>query len=432
MSPGLALFLVSPAAAITWVVDPDGGGDAVTLEEGIALLSDYDTLEVREGVYAEGELRVSAEHVTIRGEGWETTVIDGATYGLGVGLYLGSGRLEGISVRNFVDPGAVNYGGGDYPTVTTDALLEVVDCAFIDSGFGVATSYSGALSVQRSRFYGNTWGIIVYHAIGELWVQDSVFVGLNERPAIANDPLEEDDFGPFGELVVISNNLFIAGDVNISASEPYYAMSGPITYLLNNQFTGIYDGVNIGELVTGVVAGNVMGAELGTTLDIDSPDVRAFHNTSGDPDFYAWSDDGDWSNDDFRLRAGSPGVDQGVTGFDHLLTTLDLAGNTRPQDGDGDGTALPDAGPYERLPDAVDPERTDDTGTSADSGTTTTDSGADGGGGDGGSGDDGGAVIGVDEDDRRRCGCGSKGQGAMVGLLVWGLGVRRRRGSSMR
>ena len=47
----------------------------------------------------------------------------------------------------------------------------------------------------------------------------------------------------------------------------------------------------------------------------------------------------------FRLPAGSPCLDRGETS----ATTTDFSGAARPQDGDGDGVALPDPGAWERV-----------------------------------------------------------------------------------
>ncbi|MSP54042.1 MAG: hypothetical protein EXR69_00300 [Myxococcales bacterium] len=72
-------MLLSSAAATIWVVDPDGGGDATTLADGFALLSDGDTLEVRAGVCAEAGLSSQATDIRIVGAGAGQTILDGTT-----------------------------------------------------------------------------------------------------------------------------------------------------------------------------------------------------------------------------------------------------------------------------------------------------------------------------------------------------------------
>jgi hypothetical protein len=74
-------------------------------------------------------------------------------------------------------------------------------------------------------------------------------------------------------------------------------------------------------------------------------DVLAPGNRAGDPLFVAPA------AGDYRVRDGSPAID---IGGDNLISagSTDLGGDPRPIDGDGDGTALGDAGTYEHQPGA--------------------------------------------------------------------------------
>ena len=55
----------------------------------------------------------------------------------------------------------------------------------------------------------------------------------------------------------------------------------------------------------------------------------------------------DADNDDYRLVAGSPGIDAGDPDFVPAIDEVDLDGQPRVADGDGDGTATVDMGAYE-------------------------------------------------------------------------------------
>src|SRR5207245_1995768 len=54
--------------------------------------------------------------------------------------------------------------------------------------------------------------------------------------------------------------------------------------------------------------------------------------------------------EDFRLAATSPGIDAGTNPTDPLASTLDLSGQPRIADGNGDGIAIVDMGAYELVP----------------------------------------------------------------------------------
>ena len=79
--------------------------------------------------------------------------------------------------------------------------------------------------------------------------------------------------------------------------------------------------------------------------DFDTYDYEGVYGnvTGEDPLFRDFTDDGDWSNDDLRVEEGSPAIDAGVSD----CPDQDLNGVARPQDGDDDGLALCDIGPYE-------------------------------------------------------------------------------------
>ena len=69
----LLLTLLHVAEARTWTVDGAGGGDAVTVAEGVALLSDGDTLQVNAGTYEVLNVVMTTSNVRIVGAGPEAT-----------------------------------------------------------------------------------------------------------------------------------------------------------------------------------------------------------------------------------------------------------------------------------------------------------------------------------------------------------------------
>jgi hypothetical protein len=59
------------------------------------------------------------------------------------------------------------------------------------------------------------------------------------------------------------------------------------------------------------------------------------------------------SRGDFELQIGSPAIDAGTLSVPNLPPT-DFLGNPRVVDGDGNGSALPDIGAYEFIPQTLD------------------------------------------------------------------------------
>lgn len=100
---------------------------------------------------------------------------------------------------------------------------------------------------------------------------------------------------------------------------------------------------------TAIFSNNVIVASTVEDCIWAGSDVTCTDNLVADPDFVTWSDDGDWTNDDFHLLFGSAGIDHGVSGY--AASTEDFEGERRSIDGDLDGTETPDAGPYEYAPD---------------------------------------------------------------------------------
>src|SRR5207249_6537737 len=81
----LVLTLVAPTAiAAVWYVRPGGGGDATTIQGGLALAQSGDMVRVAAGTYMEHDLQLPPG-VTLVGEsGRDSTVIDAQDLGHGV------------------------------------------------------------------------------------------------------------------------------------------------------------------------------------------------------------------------------------------------------------------------------------------------------------------------------------------------------------
>ena len=109
-----------------------------------------------------------------------------------------------------------------------------------------------------------------------------------------------------------------------------------------NRFNIIYGN---GEGVEAEPESNLHFAKAQTfTRNIVQPATDGTDNIASDPGFT------DAAAGDYTLGAGSPAIDKAIE-FEADYLTVDLAGNVRPKDGNGDGDAVCDLGCYE-APDA--------------------------------------------------------------------------------
>ncbi len=337
-------------------------------------------------------------NITIRGLGTEATVIDADRRGrvLTVGSIedrtVYSVRLENLTLRNGVvvadTSGLVanagianywselalsnvvmqsNYAAGDLRYAhhgaigSTGPRLTLEDCVFANNGAdaeggAVGCPQGGALTIRRCVFRGNRaarggalrTGVDVV-ATDSLFVENVATVG--EGGAIHNNGILQIDNctfsgnqangqggalydwyggGTFRHVTLAFNHASQGGGaIYHSAAAPYPEIT------LQNCLLAFNTPNNGSGATTRIVdgAGNVA-----TDGTCNTPSQR-----QGDPLVGPLEDHGG-STLTHSLFAGSPALD--VPGAANLLTT-DQRGQPRPQDGDGDTLAAPDAGAYE-------------------------------------------------------------------------------------
>lgn len=376
----LAVLASSPAAAATYTVSPTGNdsSDGVrvpfrTLQRAVQVLQDGDTVVLTSGTYAAGAW-IERRNVTLRGEG--EVILDGrnGTRDDGISIYETSGiTLENLKIRNCRRMGvfcvlsrgiilrncdlSYNAGSGFLTGNTSDVLVEGCTAGNNDS-HGIYLSQSGdRLTVRGCKLFYNQRGGLQINA-----VQDSPNASDPDADSLSRDCLVEGNTlygnGSAGgsalnlmgvQRSVLVNNLVygnLAGGIALfdDGAGPSYACKD--NRLLHNT---ILFGAGVGrygvQLLAGStgnqLAGNIITCGLGPALEtrvtvqsnyncffapqsVNSGSLASWQRSSGND---ANSLEGNpLLSADFRLPAGSPGVDMAP-----VLYGSDITGALRPQ-----------------------------------------------------------------------------------------------------
>ena len=178
-------LLLTVARATTWTVDPAGGGDATTVQGGIALAATGDTVQVAPGTYAE-DIDFQARTFVLEGDGSSTTWIVGS--GAGPVVRIDSGEGPGTAITGFTVqggnaaefPDTDDAGGGLY---SRGVPLAIEDLVFVDNiavyGGGALVGEAENIDLRGSVFSGNRsrYGGGLYVLGGSATVQDCAFDG---------------------------------------------------------------------------------------------------------------------------------------------------------------------------------------------------------------------------------------------------------------
>ena len=324
------------ASAATWVVDPTGGGDTITIAEGAALLQDGDRLEIRAGTYYEDSINISEENVQIVGDGADVTLMVGSSPTRPGFRIAGGSELSDIGFQSYAYSAIVVKNSND-----DAATIDIHDIEVWQGDWGVMTdtSASTVLMVSHSSFGDMTSvGVGTYMFAGDLTVEGCVFRDATVGVLFGSG--YDDALGDGSAITVVGNTMVSSRLLKT------YTDRLASAYAYNNIIAGsMYNTWSIDSNTSGEIANNLIGADVTVSGSNNSSTMDDTSNLTGDPMFVDRTDDGDATNDDLRLLLGSAAIDVAAEGYATLTTDLD--GTTRPVDGDDDGTALPDAGAYE-------------------------------------------------------------------------------------
>ena len=294
-------------------IDATGTGEPavkfVTGEGGDAVLTGF-TIAGGEGFFEESESSYECTSVT--------TCTDYYYVYTGGGIYIDGAdpSIENVVVSGLALPvastvesgddtyytysygGAVAVIGGGAPSISSSELAE----NSADQGGGIYVDESSSLTVEHTWIVGNiaTDGGGIQADMGTVTLTNVVAMW-NEASGDGGGLLVDN-----GTATLV--NTTWAGEAGTAG---LYWLGSSSGSLWNSV---VYDSLNYDIAIDGsasVSAGysNVYGGALGSWTGSDLSGETGM--ISSDPMFTAWSDDGDWTNDDPSLDTGSPSVDAG-------------------------------------------------------------------------------------------------------------------------
>lgn len=145
----LMIGAISPASAKTWVIQPNGSGDAPTIQAGIDSASVGDSVLVADGTFTgagnKDILFIGKAICVTSMNGAGATTIDCEGSGRGFNFTVDEGvdsHLSGIAIIN---GGGVDEGGGIRINSASPTITECVirNCSAVDDGGGIRIEAGG-------------------------------------------------------------------------------------------------------------------------------------------------------------------------------------------------------------------------------------------------------------------------------------------------
>ncbi len=300
-----------------------------------------DTINIAAGIYTETNI-ISGKALTLVGAGIGQTIVDGGAADAVFNILYASADISKMTIQN----GIGYYGLGGGIKASGPLTLTQVNITNNTADFGGAIHiYSTTVTIVDSTIIGN-------HAntsAGGIFATDNAVVQIEKSTVSGNQ----------GQgLHIQAGGAMTLTNVTVSGNTGEGVTPGSSVYVYNSTIVnnGNYQILNYGAItLTNSIVGDTVGATncYGTGsytslgYNLESGTACGFANTgdqsSTDPLLLPLGDYGG-STQTHGLSLNSPAIDAGSNA---TCPATDQRGTTRPQDGDGDTTAVCDIGAFE-------------------------------------------------------------------------------------
>ena len=374
----LVLFALESVAFAATLTVP---GDHATIQAAINAAVDGDRIEVAPGTYT-GALNFNGKSIELIGTGGPSVTIVDGNNSTPILLRVNSSENNSTLIQGFTFQRA-NSNNSNEGGIRINSDVTMRDCVVAnnfdeDTGFS-ARMYSGIVVQGGSpRFERVTLHSNTSDANGgfDHWLVPGFYIGGSSTVTIVDSTIRNNLVDGSGidhlsapifvnsanavvnlEQVLIHDNVDslsgLTSDQEFIVSQGILVMAGVVNLdhvTITRGVAGFGGSITRGSIVArggsitmnnSIVQGNasgIVGANLITASYSNAPAVTGTGVVNADPLFI------DPANGDFTPGCGSPSLD---TANPASTLTADLAGNVRPADGDGNGSAINDMGAFE-------------------------------------------------------------------------------------
>jgi parallel beta-helix repeat protein len=210
--------------------DETGDGSEInpfaTIQHGIDVASDGDTILAAPGIYTETISVFQKNDIHLEGSGAEVTTIDGGQNGHIVVFNLASGSIQGFTITN-----SGNNPGYSAGVFTSQATVSVLDNVIVHNNNGIVASSYSNITIQANHVISNTGldaiqlmtestGIIRNNVIAE-----NTWHGIYGTPStIINNTVANN--GSFGICLVPEEEVIIRNNIIVNNSYGIFVLGG--------------------------------------------------------------------------------------------------------------------------------------------------------------------------------------------------------------